>query len=64
ALVRIFKGIITAEVIPFWIFGFVGMQLGIIVGSKLLKKIDGEKLKKIVYAVIGCAGAWMFISNL
>ena len=64
ALVRIFKGIITAEVIPFWVIGFVGMQLGIIVGSKLLKKIDGEKLKKIVYAVIGCAGAWMFISNM
>ncbi|MBR4879523.1 MAG: sulfite exporter TauE/SafE family protein [Clostridia bacterium] len=64
AILRIIKGIITVEVIPFWICGFIGMQLGIIVGSKLIKKIDGEKLKKIVYAVIGLSGAWMFFSNL
>ena len=63
-IVRIIKGIITVEVVPYWLCGFIGMQIGLIIGGKLLKKIDGEKLKKIVYAVIGCAGAWMFISNM
>lgn len=62
-VIRILNGIITADLLKFVAVGYVGMGVGLLVASAIIKRIDTETMKKAIYAVIGCSGLWLFISN-
>ena len=56
-IVRIFRGVYTADLIPLTIVGIVGINLGKKLGLKVLDRIDIELMRKIIYAFIGVSGA-------
>ncbi|MCI8803396.1 MAG: sulfite exporter TauE/SafE family protein [Oscillibacter sp.] len=53
---RSLQGIYTADLIPLTIAGFVSINLGKRLGLKILGKLEGEVVKKIIYAFIGVSG--------
>lgn len=63
-LIRVFKGIITAEILPLFFAGYAAMMLGIFVAGKVVEKINSNQLKKMVYGVIALSGVWMIVSNI
>ena len=48
-LVRAWNGMITPPVIQYWAVGLIALALGVLAGQKLFRRLDGEKLKKVVY---------------
>lgn len=63
-LVRILTGIITLELLKYVLVGYLGFGLGLLLAGRVVDRIDGEKMKKLIYAVIGASGLWLFASNL
>ena len=55
-LVRIFRGVYTADLIPLTIAGIIGINVGKKIGLKVLDRIDIELMRKIIYAFIGVSG--------
>ena len=55
-LVRIFRGVYTADLIPLTIVGFLGINLGKQIGLKVLDRIDIDLMRRLVYAFIGVSG--------
>ena len=43
------------------LFGLGGLLIGSFIGGKIFNKIDGKKLKKIVYVVMVVSGLWIAI---
>ena len=43
------------------LFGLGGLLIGSFIGGKIFNKIDGKKLKKIVYIVMVVSGLWIAI---
>ena len=62
--VRIFKGIITAEIIPLILVGLVGCIIGKKVGLKIVGKINIELMKKIIYIFLAVAGIITVIKSI
>ena len=44
-----------------WLVGLIGLVLGRVIGGKLLDKVDGVFIKKIVYAVTIMSGIYYII---
>ena len=40
------------------------MALGFLVGGRIFHKLDGEKLKTVVYVVVAASGLWIFFGDL
>ncbi len=55
-LLRISKGIYTAELIPITLLGFAGITLGKTLGLRLLERMELEGMKKWVYLFVGASG--------
>ena len=53
---RVYKGIITAVHVPYILVGIAFVGIGGLVASRIADRIDGEKLKRIVYWCVGIAG--------
>ena len=60
-IVRIFSGIITRDVLIYTAIGSIGCFLGNWIGGKTFDKLDGEKLKKIIYIGMIISGILMII---
>ena len=60
-LVRVFSGIITLDVLAFSVFGLLGCVLGNFIGRFVLDKLDGEKLKRIIYIGMVISGVVMIV---
>lgn len=58
SLLRVQSGILGLEQLQGWILGIVGLAIGRLIGGKLLNKVDGMKLKKIVYCVTILSGIY------
>jgi len=63
-LTRIVNGIYTFDLIPITILGFVGITLGKQIGLHILDKLDGNKMRKIVYVYVGISGVLTVIKQL
>lgn len=53
---RVYNGILRIEHVPFIIIGSLCILGGFVVAGKIVDRLDGEKLKKITYVVIGVSG--------
>lgn len=61
--VRILKGQITYSMIPMIAGGVVVLMIGILLGSKIVDRIDAEMMKKLVYGFIGVVGVITFVTS-
>lgn len=55
-IVRVQKGIYTWNLLPLTVLGFVGINVGKVLGLKILDRIDLPLMQKIVYLFIGLSG--------
>jgi len=55
-LMRIGKGIYTADLVPITLIGFAGITLGKVLGLRLLERMELEGMKKWVYLFVGASG--------
>lgn len=62
-IVRIYSGRITVDMIPAFAIGIFALIFGMLMGGKVVDKINANMMKKIVYAFIGIAGLITFLTN-
>ena len=62
--VRAASGMFHMGIAPMVIPAVAGAFLGFWVGGFLFQKLDGEKLKKLVYIVVAASGLWIFVGDL
>ena len=53
---RIYRGLLVMDYLPLILLGAIGILLGCFVAKKLLRFIDENKIRKLVYFVIGISG--------
>ena len=53
---RIYQGLLVMDYMPIILLGAIGILLGCFVAKKLLRFIDENKIRKLVYFVIGISG--------
>ena len=58
---RAASGLITMQVLGLSAFGLAGCMLGDFLGRSVFDKLDGEKLKKIIYVGMIVSGAAMIL---
>lgn len=61
---RISNGIYTVDLIPYTLLGYICISIGKRMGLQVLDKLDGEKIKKVVYAFVGISGLISVIQNI
>ena len=55
-LTRISRGIYTLELVPLTLLGFAAIYLGQVIGLKIVKKLNADLLRKLIYAFVGISG--------
>lgn len=55
-VVRIASGILTLELLPMVAVGIAAILAGRFLGSRIVDKLDGARMKKIIYAFLAVAG--------
>ena len=63
-LMRIGKGIYTANLVPITLIGFAGITLGKVLGLRILEKMELEGMKKWVYLFVGASGVLTILQQL
>lgn len=63
-LVKVQAGYVTRNVLLIWISSILAMGAGVLLGKKLFKKINGEILRKIVYAMMAVCGVINVVTSL
>jgi len=63
-VVRVALGIVTAEVLKLCIPGLIGATLGVVLAARAAARVQGNTLKKALYVLVGCVGAWMAFASL
>ena len=63
-IVRFVTGVLTVNLLPMLVIGTASILVGRIIGTKIVDKIDGEKLKKIVYVFLAISGVITTINAL
>ena len=61
---RVLNGIYTPALIPLTLLGFVGIFLGKKWGLKLLDKLDIDRMKKIIYILVGISGLLTLLKQI
>lgn len=61
---RLLSGIYEVSDLPFLAVVASCLVIGIVIGLKILKKIDGELLKKLIYGFIGLNGIYIIIKQI
>lgn len=60
-ILRIINGMITIQVIELSAAGLVFSLFGFWIGMKILSRINGEIMKKVIYAFLAVSGANMLL---
>ncbi|MBC8531829.1 sulfite exporter TauE/SafE family protein [Gehongia tenuis] len=60
-LVRVLNGMVTATVLTYWAIGIPILFLGIFIGHKVVKRLNPDNLKKLVYVFMALSGLSMLI---
>ena len=63
-VVRAASGMFHLGILPMVPAALLGMALGFWAGGRLFHRLDGEKLKRIVYLVVAASGLWIFFGDL
>lgn len=63
-LVRYLNGFFSLSDFPVVLMELSGMLLGSQIGNRLVSRIDGAKLKKIVYGMLAISGAMTFVKGI
>ncbi len=63
-IVRAASGMFYIGILPMVPAAVIGMALGFLVGGRIFHKLDGEKLKTVVYVVVAASGLWIFFGDL
>ena len=61
--VRIYNGYVTPAVGTSYLYGLLGLTIGVIAGNWAFKRIPGRLFTYIVYAYIGISGAIIFFTT-
>ena len=61
---RIFRGILTADMLPLVVLGVAGMAAGERIGLRILRRIDVPTMKKAVYVFLALSGVITLVRNL
>lgn len=61
---RIFRGILTADMLPLVVLGVAGMVAGERIGLRILRRIDVPTMKKAVYIFLAISGVITLVRNL
>lgn len=64
AAIRFYTGIIQANLIPYITTGCLFILLGRIAGSRLSERMNGEMIKKIIYAMLAFSGIVTVLQSL
>ena len=64
AIMRYCNGLISLEQSTLILCGFVAVLAGRYFGSRLVDKLDGEKMKKFIYLLLALSGLITFIRAL
>ena len=63
SIFRFMSGVISFEIAPFILFGYLGVAIGIFAGLKLISRINSDMLKKMIYAFMALSGISTFITS-
>ena len=63
-LLRIQKGIYTADLIPITLVGFACITLGKVLGLRILERMELEGMKRWVYLFVGASGVLTVLQQL
>ena len=55
-LMRLHMGIYTLDMLPMTLLGMLAITLGKLAGLKVLDRLNGEMLKKVIYVFVGISG--------
>ena len=55
-VLRVYNGILGLVHVPYILIGALSILGGFVLANKIVDRLDGEKLKKITYVVIGISG--------
>lgn len=61
---RIFNSIITIDLMPGIGLGMLGILVGLFVANKIVDRLDGGLVKKLIYVIIGLCGLSNVITTL
>lgn len=61
---KIASGFLTKEVVIFALFGYIGIFSGVFLGDRFASKIDGAKLKKVIYGFMAISGVVTLVTAL
>lgn len=61
---RVLQGYYTPDLLPYTMAGILGVTAGKHLGLMVAEKLDGAKLKKVIYVFVGISGAINVIQNL
>lgn len=63
SIARFANGMITSDVLFYYIIGMPSVVLGLFVGLKLYKRINDEMLRKIIYIFMAASGAVLVFNS-
>lgn len=61
---RISRGIYTMDLIPITILGFIGINIGKMLGLKILNRLNLDVVKKGVYGFVGISGVLTVVQQI
>lgn len=61
---RIINGFVTWQVLGYTAVGLIGCFIGDFVGKKVFSKLDGKRVKRIIYIAMIVSGIIMIVNNL
>ena len=59
--VRVLKGVVGVEILPAAIAGLLGCLLGDWLGAKVFHRLDGKRLKQVIYIGMILSGILMIL---
>lgn len=60
-IMRCINGLLTIDLAPVLAAGLIMVTVGRVLGGKVIDRIDGEKMKKVIYLMLAVAGAVTFV---
>ncbi len=63
-VLRLIRGVITVQILPYVLLGIGGMLIGMFVGSRLLDKLNKDLLRRLTYIMIAVSGLITVINTL
>lgn len=64
AVMRFFNGILTTDLLPIILCGFITVVFGSFLGGKVVDKLDGDKIRKLIYLLLAVSGLTIFVKAI